>query len=83
MIYSMSFTQSQKKKHLNRVSNTIQGAFCWNWANYSGNLCNANGIKTINYILILSKSEEGTPKSNARNIIQGACCWHGANQIQH
>ena len=32
-----------------------------------GKLCNANGIKAMNHILILSRSEEGTPKSNAEN----------------
>ena len=37
----------------------------------SGKLCNANGIKAMNHILILSMSEEGKPKSNARNTIQG------------
>ena len=30
-------------------------------------LCNADGIKAKNHILILSRSEEGTPKSNAEN----------------
>ena len=33
-------------------------------------LSNANGIKAMNHILILSRSEEGAPKSNARNTIQ-------------
>ena len=45
--------------------------------------CNANGIKAMNHILILSRSEEGTLKSNARNTIQGDFCWHWANQIQY
>ena len=75
------FTQSQKKKDLNRVSNTILGAFCWNWANHSGKLCNANGIKATNHILILSRSEEGTLKSRPRNTIQGDLCWRWANTI--
>ena len=61
------FTQSQKKKDLNRVSNAIQGVFCWDWENHSGKLCNAKGIKAINHILIHSKSEKGTLTSNARN----------------
>ena len=34
------------------MRNTIQRAFCWNWANHSGKLCNANGIKAMNHILI-------------------------------
>ena len=32
-----------------------------------GKLRNANGIKAMNHILILSRSEEGAPKSNAEN----------------
>ena len=74
------FTQSQKKKHLNHV---ISGAFYRNWANHSGKLCNANGIKTMNHIVILSRSEEETPKLNATNTIQGDFCWNWANQIQY
>ena len=41
---------------------------------HSRKLSNANGIKAMNHILIHSKSEEGTPKSNGRNTIQGAFC---------
>ena len=51
------------------MSNTIKGAFCWNWANHSRKLC--HGMKAMNHILILSRSEEGTLKSNSRNTIQG------------
>ena len=29
----------------------------------------------MDHILIHSRSEEGTPKSNTRNAIQGAFCW--------
>ena len=36
------------------------GHLQWNWANHSRKLCNANGIKAMNHILILSRSEEGT-----------------------
>ena len=43
------FTQSQKKIYINRVNNTIWGAFCWNWTNHSGKLCHANGIKAMNH----------------------------------
>ena len=36
----------------------------------SSKLYQANGIKAINHILIYSRSDEGTPKSNTRNAIQ-------------
>ena len=59
------------------------GHLQWNWANHSRKLCNDNAIKTMNHILILSRSEEGTLILNARNTIQGDSCWHWANQIQY
>ena len=71
------------KKHLNWVSGTIYGCFCLNWANHGEKLCNSNGIKTMNNLLILSRLEEGTPKLNAGNLIQGDFCRHSANQIQY
>ena len=57
------------------MSNTIQRAFCWNQANHSRKLFSANGIKAMDHILLHSRSEEGTPKSNTRNTIQRAFCW--------
>ena len=36
----------------------------------SSKLYQANGIKAINHILIYSRSDEGTTKSNTRNAIQ-------------
>ena len=59
MIYSKSKEETSKSKAR---------------SNHRGKLCNANGIKAMNHILILSMSEEGTPKSNARNAIQGDSC---------
>ena len=49
---------------------------------YYGKLWNANGMKAMNHILILSKSEKGTLKSNARNTIQGDFCLH-CEQIKY
>ena len=42
-----------------------------------------NGIKAMNSILVLSRSVEGTLKSNAWNAIRGDFCWHPANQTQY
>ena len=64
------FAQSQKKEHLNLVSNKIRKAFCWNRAKHKKKMSNVNGIKAIKHILIYSRSDEGTPKSNMRNAIQ-------------
>ena len=49
----------------------IQRAFCRNRANRNPKLNSANGIRSINHLLIRSRSEEGTCKSIARNTIQG------------
>ena len=35
------------------MRNPIKGASSWNWANHSGKLCNSNGIKAMNHILII------------------------------
>ena len=64
------FAQSQKKEHLNLVSNKIRKAFCWNRAKHKKKMSNVNGIKAIKHILIYSRSDEGTPKSNMRSAIQ-------------
>ena len=37
----------------------------------AGDCAMLNRIKAMNQILILSRSEEGTPKLNARNTIHG------------
>ena len=64
------FAQSQKKEHLNLVSNKIRKAFGWNRAKHKNKMSNVNGIKAINHILIYLRSDERTPKSNMRNAIQ-------------
>ena len=78
MIYSKSKEERSKLSEQDDL-----GAFCWNWANHSGKLCNSNRIKAMNHILTLSKSEEGTLKSNTRNTVQGDFYRHWVNEIQY
>lgn len=53
------FTQSQKKKQLNWLSDLTQRAFFfWNRANHSQKLCSAKRIKPTDLLLIHSRSEE-------------------------
>ena len=39
------FTQSQKKEHLNLVSNKIKKVFCWNRTKHKRKMSNVNGSK--------------------------------------
>ena len=69
MIYSKSKEETSKLSEQHDL-----GSLLLKLANHSGKLCNANGIKAMNHVLILSRSEEGTLKSNARNTFQGDFC---------
>ena len=74
MIYSKSKEETSKSSKQHDLGSLT--------ANHSVKLCDANGIKAMNHIMILSRPEEGAPNLNARNTIQGDC-WHWSIQIQY
>ena len=71
MIYSKSKEETSKSNEQHNLGNFLPKLSKLYWE-----MCNANGIKTkaMNHILILSRPEQGTPKSNARSTIQGDFC---------
>ena len=69
MIYSKTKEERSKSSEQRDL-----GSLLLKLSNHSRKLCNANGIKAMNNILILSRSDEGTLKSNERNGIHGDFC---------
>ena len=65
MIYSKSKEETSKSSKQHDLGSLP--------ANHSVKLYDANGIKAMNHIMILSRPEEGAPNLNARNTIQGDC----------
>ena len=68
MIHSNSKKERSKTSQEHALGSFLHLAY------HSGKLCNVDGIQAMDPILILSRSEEGTVKSNARNTIQVEFC---------
>ena len=70
------FSQSQKKEHLHRMRETIQGDFYWHWAKYT---ILTESKPEVQKTLTCSQLRECTTESSWCNKIQQHVCWSPVN----